>query len=126
MAFEIYRNYDGNNSMFGGTALASTSAASGTDAEGKLAVYGALRSSDQSITVMVINKTYGDLTSTLTLANFTTSSTTAQTYLYSNADLNAIVAEPNVTVTPAAAGGTSSTIATKFPAQSITLLVVPH
>jgi hypothetical protein len=121
MAFEIYRNYDGNNSMFGNTALSSTSAN-----QGQLSVYGALRSSDSAVTVVVINKTYGDLTATLSLANFTTTSTTAQAYLYSNTNLNAIVAEPAVTVTPPASGSTTSTIATTFPAQSITLLVIPN
>jgi hypothetical protein len=51
--------------------------------------------------------------------------TTAQAYLYSNANLAAIVAQPAVTVTPGT-GGTASTIANySFPAQSITLFVVP-
>ncbi|MDR3771991.1 MAG: glycoside hydrolase family 44 protein, partial [Terracidiphilus sp.] len=121
MAYEIYRNYDGKNSMFGDIALASTSVS-----QGALSVYGALRTFDNAITVMVINKTYGDLTSTITLANFTTTSTTAQAYLYSNANLNVIVAEPNLAVTPPGTGATASTITTKFPAQSITLLVVPQ
>ena len=127
-AFAMYRNYDlaNDGATFGNMALPSTSSSAGADAEGQLSVYGALRTSDNAVTVMVINKTYGDLTSTLTLKNFKTSSTTAQAYLYSNANLNAIVAEPNVTVTPPASGGTASTIAAKFPAQSITLLVVPQ
>ena len=59
MAFAIYRNYDGKNSMFGDTALSS---ASGNQAQ--LSFYGAVRSSNKAITVMVINKTYGALTST--------------------------------------------------------------
>jgi hypothetical protein len=121
MAFEIYRNYDGKNSMFGNTALNSTSANQGT-----LSVYGALRSKDSAITVMVINKTYGPLTSTLSLENFTATSTTAQVYLYSNANLNAIVAGTAATITPPTGTGTTSTISYTFPAQSITLLVVPN
>jgi hypothetical protein len=121
MAFEIYRNYDGNNSMFGDTALASSSAD-----QSRLSVYGALRSADQAVTVVVINKTYGDLTATLSLDNFTTSGTQAQVFLYSNANLNAIVPQPAVTVTPPSAGGSTSAINTTFPAQSITLLVVPQ
>jgi len=45
-------------------ALASTSAN-----QGMLSVYGALRSSDNAVTVLwVINKTYGDLTSTISVA----------------------------------------------------------
>jgi hypothetical protein len=124
MAFAMYRNYDGNNSTFGDTALASTSMASGADAEGTLAGYGALRSSDKAVTIMVINKTYGDLTETLSVANLNPNGP-AQSYLYSNANLAAIVKQANVAVT-AGAGGNPSTLSTTFPAQSITLLVVPQ
>jgi hypothetical protein len=121
MAFEIYRNYDGNKSTFGDTALSSTSAN-----QGNLSVYGAVRSSDGAITIVVINKTYGALTSTLSLANYAeTTAGTAESYLYSNANLNAIAAQPGVTITPPASGSTTSTITATFPAQSITLLVVP-
>jgi hypothetical protein len=121
-AFAIFRNYDGNKSMFGDTALASTSVN-----QGQLAVYGALRSSDHAVTVVVINKTYGDLTSTLSLADVPTTTGNAQPYLYSNANLNAIVAQPAVAVTPPASGSTTSTISNyTFPAQSITLFVVPQ
>ena len=75
--------------------------------------------------MVVINKTYGTLTSTVSLAGLSSSVTTAQAYLYSNANLNAIVAQPAVTVTPGT-GGAASTIASySFPAQSITLFVVP-
>ena len=76
---------------------------------------------------MVINKTYGPLTSTISLQNFTaTSGTTAKVYQYSNANLSAIVAQPAVTVTPPSGSGTTSTISNyTFPGQSITLFVVP-
>jgi hypothetical protein len=121
MAFEIYRNYDGNNSMFGDTALQSSSAN-----QGQLSVYGALRSSDGAVTVMVINKTYGPLTSTLSLENLTSTSTAAQVFLYSNANLNAIVSQSPATITPPSSGSTASTISATFPAQSITLLVIPN
>ena len=121
MAFEIYRNYDGNKSTFGNTALTSTSTNQGT-----LSIYGAVRSSDNAITIVVINKTYGALTSTLSLANYPEiTAATAESFLYSNANLTTIVAQPGVTVTPPAGGSTTSTITTTFPAQSITLLVVP-
>jgi hypothetical protein len=120
MAYEIYRNYDGANSMFGDTALNSTSAN-----QGQLSVYGAVRSSDNALTIVVINKTYGPLTATLSLENFTSSSGTAQAFLYSNANINAIVAQPAVTVTPPSGSGTTSTISSTFPTQSITLFVIP-
>jgi len=125
-AFAIYRNYDGNDSTFGNTYLHATSAASGTDAEGQLAVYAAQRGSDNAITVMVINKTYGSLTSTINLENFSAASgTSAQVFEYSNSNLSAIVAQPAASVTSPTAGGTTSTLTYTFPAQSITLFVVP-
>ena len=120
MAFEIYRNYDGNKSTFGETALSSTSSNQGT-----LSVYGALRSSDGAMTIVVINKTYGPLTATVSLANYAAATgATAQSFLYSNANLAAIVAQTAVAITPPATGSTSTITAT-FPAQSITLFVVP-
>ena len=99
----------------------------GGDGEGQLAVYGGQRTSDNAITVMVINKTYGSLTSTISLENFTAvSGTTAQVYQYSNANLTAIVPQAGVSVTPPSGSGTTSTISNyTFPAQSITLFVVP-
>ena len=120
MAFEIYRNYDGHNSMFGDTALDSTSAD-----QGQLSVYGAARASDGALTVVVINKTYGALTATISLQNFTSSATLAPVYQYSNASLAAIVAQPAAALTAPSTGSTASTIGATFPAQSITLFVVP-
>lgn len=134
MAFAIYRNYDGKDSTFGDTALPSCSgtAASACDATGtnaaaqnQLAVYGAVRSSDNAVTVVVINKTYGALTSTLSLENVTASGP-AQVFQYSDGNLSAIVAEPSVTVTPPLGGGTTSTISYTFPGASVTLFVIPQ
>ena len=127
-AFAMYRNYDGNDSTFGNTYLYATSTASGGgDGEGQLAVYGAQRSSDNAITVVVINKTYGPLTSTINLENFTVASgTSAQVYQYSNANLSAIAQPGAVSVTPPTGSGTTSTISYTFPAQSITLFVMPN
>jgi len=119
VAFEIYRNYDGNNATFGDQALASTSANPGA-----LSVYGALRTSDNAVTIVVINKTYGDLTDTISLANLTPNGA-AKAFLYSNPNLAGILAQPDIAVTPPSAGGATSTISTTFPAQSITLFVVP-
>jgi Glycoside hydrolase family 44 len=126
-AFAMYRNYDGNDSTFGNTYLYATSTGTSGDGEGQLSVYGGQRASDNAITVMVINKTYGPLTSTISLENFSAASgTMAQVYQYSNANLNAIVQQAGVSVTPPVASGTTSTISTyTFPAQSITLFVVP-
>jgi hypothetical protein len=119
MAFEIYRNYDGANSQFGDMALTSTSAD-----QGQLSVYGAQRSSDGAVTIVVINKTYGPLPAVLSLPNLTATGP-VKTYLYSNANLAAIVAQPDETVTPAGPSTPNETISTTFPAASITLFVIP-
>jgi hypothetical protein len=119
MAFEVFRNYDGAGAQFGDQAITSSSAD-----QGKLSVYGALRSNDNVLTVVVINKSYGDFTSTLNLENFTASGP-AQSWLYSSANLQAITAQPNVTVTAPSGGSTTSTLSATFPAQSITILAVP-
>jgi Glycoside hydrolase family 44 len=127
-AFAMYRNYDlaNDGAVFGDVYLYATSTAPSGDGEGQLAVYGAQRTSDSAITIMVINKTYGSLTSTISLKNFSAASgTSAQVYQYSNANLGAIVPQAAASVTPPTGGGTTSSINYTFPAQSITLFVVP-
>jgi uncharacterized protein (TIGR03437 family) len=110
-AFKIYRNYDGMGGAFGETGVLASSVD-----QGQLAVYGALRS-DLNLTAVVINKTTGDLSSTLSLANFAAGSA-AKVWRYSSANLAAITAQPDLPVT----GGAISTV---FPAYSITLLTIP-
>jgi hypothetical protein len=119
MAFAIYRNYDGNKSTFGDNELSST-----TGDQSKLAVYAASRTSDGALTIMVINKTYGDLTDTLSINNLTSTAASAHVYQYSNANLNAIQSLPGAAIT-AGSGSTPSTITATFPAQSMTLFVIP-
>jgi hypothetical protein len=119
VAFQVYTNYDGKDSHFGETAVASTSAN-----QGLLSVYGATRASDNTVTVVVINKGYGDLTSTLSLPNLNAAGS-AQAYLYSAGNIASIVPQAAVTVTPAS-GSTPASTSMTFPAQSITLLVIPH
>jgi hypothetical protein len=111
-AFRIYRNYDGHGASFGDVSVQSTSGD-----QGKLAIYGAQRSSDQGLTLMVINKTGTDLTSPLSLSGVTPLGN-AQVYRYSGANLNAIVRQADAPITP---GGLTTTYA----ANSITLLVIP-
>ena len=112
-AFQIYRNYDGNGGAFGETGVQSAS----TDPN-SLSVFGALRS-DLNLTAMVINKTGGDLTSTLSLANFT-AGPAAHVWRYSGSNLAAIVQQPD-----ASTSGGGSSLTTAFPANSITLLAIP-
>jgi hypothetical protein len=117
-AYSIYRNYDGNQSQFGDTALSAQSAN-----QGQLSIYAAQRTSDQAITVVVINKTYGTLTSTLSLANFTPIAP-VNIFIYSAANLTAIVPEPGITPMPPPHGSSTSSLNLTFPAQSITMIVL--
>ncbi|MEO8891584.1 MAG: glycoside hydrolase family 44 protein, partial [Coleofasciculaceae cyanobacterium] len=111
-AFRIYRNYDGKGSAYGDTGVRSAS----TD-QGQLAIYGAQRRKDSVLTLVFINKTANNLTSDLALKGFN-SAATAQVYSYSGANLNAIVRQPDQAVSATGFQGT-------YPANSITLLVIP-
>ncbi len=110
-AFQMYRNYDGMGGEFGETSVQSTSADPGS-----VSVFGALRS-DLNLTAIVINKTGNDLSSTLSLANFAPAPA-AHVWQYSGTNLGAIVAQPDV----ATSAGSLTAV---FPANSITLLVIP-
>ena len=108
----MYRNYDGQGSTFGDTSLQATS----TDPD-QLAIYAARRSQDGALTLMVINKTNQGLSSAVSLAGFSPTGA-VQVYRYSDANLAAIVHEADLVAT-------ESGLAAEFPANSITLLVIP-
>jgi hypothetical protein len=110
-AFRMFRNYDGKDGQFGGTSVKASSA----DQE-ILSIYAALRG-DKALTVIVINKSGAALSSRLSLASFTPAST-AQVYRYDGTDLNATHHLADQPVGPA---GFTAT----FPANSITLFVIP-
>jgi len=111
-AFRMFRNFDGAGASFGDTYVKSTSAD-----QGKLSIYGAQRGANGALTVAVINKTPDDLTSPLSLANFN-AGPSAQVFRYSGADLTRIVRQADVAVA-------SGALSTTFPANSITMLVIP-
>jgi uncharacterized protein (TIGR03437 family) len=110
-AFRIYRNYDGIGGAFGDTSVSGASDDSDT-----LSIFAGQRS-DQTLTIVVINKTGSDLVQTVSLANFAAGNS-AQVWRYSPANLGAIVRD-----TDAVVNGTG--VIDTFPANSITLLVVP-
>lgn len=112
-AFRLYRNYDGKGSKYGSVWVRSQSAD-----QGHLAVYGAQRQSDGALTLVVINKTGGDLTSRLALSHFRPAAQ-AQVFRYSAADLKAIQPQPAQTLS------TTGFTAT-YPASSVTLVVIPR
>jgi Glycoside hydrolase family 44 len=110
-AFRMYRDYDGHGSRFGDESVSATSAD-----QGRLSVYAAQRTKDGALTVEVVNKTSGSLTSTLTVHN--ASAVSAQVFTYSGAKLSGIVAG-------SAGVFSGGTLTHTYPANSITLLVVP-
>jgi hypothetical protein len=110
-AFRMYRNYDGAGHGFGDAGVQAASAD-----QTQLSVYAAQRSTDQAVTVMVINKTDNDLTSAVNLSGFIPASTAAA-YRYSAADLHGIEHLADQAVS---AGGFSAL----FPGRSITLFIL--
>jgi len=83
----------------------------------QLSVYTARRTADGALTLIVINKTSGVLTSSIALSNFYPSAS-ALVYRFSAANLTAIQRAPDQ---PVGSSGFSAT----FPSNSITLFVIP-
>jgi hypothetical protein len=110
-AFRMFRNYDGSGSQFGDTSISATSTN-----QGQLSIYAAQRSTDSAVTVLVINKTTGALSSAIAIANLSLGST-AQAYTYSQASLTSIVHAPDAAIT-------SGSISYTFPSYSAVLFVV--
>ena len=111
-AFRMYRDYDGSGDTFGNNSVLASSSD-----QSQLSVYGATRSSDGALTVMVINKTADALSSPLSISGFDPGSS-AHVDIYDAADLGAIVPEPDEAVT-------SDGVTMTYPADSISLLVIP-
>jgi hypothetical protein len=110
-AIKIFRNYDGNKSGFGDTSVAT--AAPNPDT---LSAFGAIRSSDNTLTVMVVSKTLSGTTPvTINVANQQLSAN-AQVWQLTSA--NAITRLGDVSVT-------GNSVGTVVPSQSITLFVMP-
>lgn len=112
-AFRMYRNYDGSGGKFGDVRVAAASSD-----QGQLSIYAAQRSSDQALTLMVINKTGRALAARLSLTHFTPRGP-GQIYRYSPANLAAIVADGELPFP-------TSQVESTFPANSITLIVIPQ
>ncbi|MBI2214704.1 MAG: glycoside hydrolase family 44 protein [Acidobacteria bacterium] len=110
-AFKMYRNYDGAHSKFGDVSVS----ASGPNPD-DVAVFAALRSTDNALTVMLVCKTAGASTAaTVNLANFAASGDAERWQLGSS---NVISQLADITVS-------SSSISLTLPAQTVTLLVIP-
>ena len=112
-AFKIFLNYDGNGSQFGGTSVSAT-----TDNADVLSIFAAQRY-DSALTILVLNKTTGDIADSIGLADFVPAGT-AQVWQYSQNNLKAIVRQtPDLNVA-------GNSVSTTFPAYSMTLLVIPQ
>ncbi len=110
-AFRMFRNYDGNGHQFGDVSISATSSD-----QGSLSIYGAQRSVDDAVTLLVINKTTAAISTSIRFADLYLP-TSAKVFTYSASNLAAIV--------PAAdAPFASGSLAYTFPAYSAVLFVV--
>ena len=110
-AFLMYRNYDGKGSAFGDTSVSATSADTTS-----LTIYGAQRSADGALTILIVNSSTKSLTSKLTLNTFSATQL-VPVYQYTAASPGAIT-----NATPLSPG---TAIYPTFAPQSLTMIVVP-
>jgi hypothetical protein len=111
LAMKIYRNYDSQGHTFGDTSVL----AGGPDPD-NVSVFAAQRSSDEALTIMVVNKLLSGATPmVINVTNFIGIGA-AQAWQINSS--NVIVQLPNLNYT-------NGELQTTVPAQSITLLVLP-
>ncbi len=111
LAMKIYRNYDGNKSVFGDTSISAT----GTNPD-DISTFAAVRSTDGALTVMVINKQLTGLQPmTMAITNFRFSGT-AQVWQLTSSNVIARLANLSLT---------GNSLSNALPPQSITLFVLP-
>jgi hypothetical protein len=110
-AMKIYRNYDGNQSTFGDTSVSAT----GPNPD-DVSTFAALRSSDNALTLMVINKQLEvSATATVLITNRLLSGV-GQVWQLTSANVINRLSDIHLT---------GSTFTNTVPAQSITLFVLP-
>jgi hypothetical protein len=111
LAMKMYRNYDGNKSTFGETSILTV-----VPNPDELSAFGAVRSSDGAMTLMVINKDlYNASPIVVNITNFNSAGVAQRWQLTSD---NLITQLVNITLTNGVLSDTG-------PAQSITLYVLP-
>jgi len=89
--YRVFRNYDGKGSTFGDKYVSST-----TENDSVLSVHSAIRNSDGSLVILVINKIAADQSSHITLKGFNPQAS-AEVFEYGAAN-PAIVKKPNISV----------------------------
>jgi hypothetical protein len=111
LAMKMYRNYDGNKSAFGDTSILTV-----VPNPDDLSAFGAVRTSDGTMTLMVINKDLNNATPiTGNITNFNATGTVQRWQLTS---ANVIAQLANITLS-------NKVLSDIVPAQSITLYVLP-
>lgn len=111
VAMKLWRNYDGAKSAFGDISV--NASAPNPD---NIAAFAAVRTSDQKLTIVLINKQDSTASTTVNLANYSASGNAAR---YEMTKTNPTIAHPaDVTVA-------SNVVSLTLPARSITMLVVP-
>ena len=110
-AMQMYRNYDGQDSTFGGTSVS----ASAPDPD-SLSAFAALRAKDGALTVMVINKVAAAAPLRVQVAGFSASA---------SAQVFRLAAGIGIAALPAV-GVSSGMLADTAPGQSVTLYVLPR
>lgn len=116
-AYRLYRNYDGKGGQYGDTWVHSAS-----QDQTQLAVYGAQRSKDGTLTLVIINKTANPIEGAVHVANFKTASDWAEIYSYSGDNLASIVQQPNVPLSKS--GNSVKGFTSIFPAYSASTVVI--
>ncbi len=111
-SFRIYRDYDGHRHAFGEMGVSATS----TDQD-QLSIYAAQRA-DSALTLMVINKTTGALSTFISLNNFEPAGP-VHVFQYSASNLAAIIPQADL-------AATASGFAATLPGYSMTMLVIPE
>ncbi len=110
-AMKLYRNYDGNKSTFGDTSILTT-----VPNPDNLSAFGAVRTSDGAMTLMVINKDLNNATPIMAnITNFNAAGTAQRWQLTSANTINHLA---NMALT-------NGVLSDLLPAQSITLFVLP-
>jgi hypothetical protein len=110
-AFRMFRNYDGAGGEFGNTEVSAVSSN-----QAALSIYAAQRSTDNAVTVLVINKTTAAITSAIAFTKLSLP-TSAEVYTYSAADLASI---EHATSAPIK----NSSLSYSFPGYSAVMFVI--
>lgn len=111
LAMKMYRNYDGSKSAFGDTSIQTV-----VPNPDDLSAFGAVRTNDGSMTLMVINKDIYNATPVIaSITNFNSAGTVQRWQLTATSVISHL---PNISLT-------NQVLEDTVPSQSITLYIIP-